>query len=313
MDSIEIFVLNYNGRDLLEQCLPSLVKAVESSAVPCILTVIDNHSRDGSVDFLREHFKSVRIVALQDNRVLCAFNQAVRDSGADIVFLLNNDLKVEPNFIAPLLEAFKNDPSVFLAAPKSYTFDLSRYEGSLSKMEFSSGMIRVESRFEGFEKKIDTAGFTMQAGFGAYRRDIFLKLGGFDELYLPGTVEDTDLCFRAWKAGYTCRYVPESLVYHKGQASFKKYFNRSRLLAINQRNLHLFIWKNISSKKLLLRYFAWYAVRPILFLLKGRFEFLWGALWAWRRMGQALQKRKQLKIFENKRSDDEILAISRGI
>jgi N-acetylglucosaminyl-diphospho-decaprenol L-rhamnosyltransferase len=313
LNIVEIFILNYNGEDLLVECLPSFLEAREKSPVACTVTVIDNNSKDRSLSVLKERFPSVKVLALKTNHVLCAFNDAVRASAAQVVFLLNNDLKADPDFIKPLLDVFEKKTDAFLAAPKAFTFDGSRYEGSLSKMTFKWGALKVESRFEGYEKKIDTPGFTMQAGFGAYHRERFLALGGFDDLYLPGTVEDTDLCFRAWKAGFACYYAPESRMYHKGQVSFKKRFGSSRLLALNQRNMNLFIWKNISSPQILLSHTFWYFIRPLLFLLKGRPEFLSGAFQALGRIGESIKRRKSSATTISKRSDKEILKISEGI
>ncbi len=308
----EVFVLNYKGTDLLRECLPSIVEAVEKSLTPCALTVIDNDSRDGSVEMLKKEFPSIRI-RLSKNRVLCSFNDAARESAADIVILLNNDLKVESDFIDPLIDAFRNHRDAFLAAPQAWTFDGKQYEGSLSKMDFKNGILRAETRFQGYEAKVGAPGFTMQAGFGAYHRKIFLALGGFDDLYLPGTVEDADICFRAWKTGRACYYVPQSRVYHKGQATFKKHFGRRRLAAINHRNNHLFIWKNITDERIWASYFLWILVRPIYFLFQARPEFLWGTLWALGRLGAALKRRDQLRGEEHRRSDREIFKISESL
>src|SRR5262245_34338284 len=132
----EIMVLNYNGRDLLLECLPSIVEAAAKSPVPCPVTVIDNASADDSLEILRKSFPGVRVIARKENTVLCAFNDAARESRADVVFLLNNDLKADPDFVAPLMRIFEEKPDAFLAAPKAFTFDGKRYEGSLSKMSF---------------------------------------------------------------------------------------------------------------------------------------------------------------------------------
>ena len=306
----EIFVLNFNGKELLCECLPSILEASRQNP-KCPVTVIDNQSRDGSVAMLQNEFTDVKVL-IKENRVLCSFNEAVRESSADIVLLLNNDLKVEKDFIRPLLKVFEEHQDAFLASPKALTFDQSRYEGSLSKMSFKTGILRCESRFKGYEKKIDHPGITMQSGFGAYRRDVFLGLGGFDDLYLPGTVEDSDLCFRAWKAGYACYYVPGSRVYHKGQATFGRSFSRSRLLAINQRNLYLFTWKNISDPSLILKHLLWFLIRPLVFLIQGRHEFFLGFLWAFLRLPQALKRRFSLGR-RGMRSDRKIFALSETI
>ena len=308
----EIFVLNYNGADLLRECLPSILEASKASPINCPVIVIDNRSTDDSAEVLKKEFPTAKVYFASKNLVLCSFNEAVRQSAAEIVILLNNDLKVEKNFIAPLLEGFEKRKDAFLVAPQAHTFDKTRYEGSLSKIYFKHGLLAAESRFPGYEEKINKKSFTMQAGFGAFKRDTFLNLGGFDDLYLPGTLEDSDLCFRAWRMGYACYYAPESRVYHKGQATFKRVFNKSKILAINQRNLYLFTWKNIRDPYLLLKHFEWLVLRPLFFLLKGRVEFLWGFLWAFGRLPKALVRRMAEK---NKplRSDREIFQISGAI
>jgi GT2 family glycosyltransferase len=308
----EIFVLNYNGRDLLLECLPSILEAAKRSPHPCRVTVIDNCSADDSVGVLRRAFPEAAVLVPERNLVLCSFNEAVKKSDADVVLLLNNDLKVEKDFVAPLLEVFEKHADAFLAGPHATTFDGARYEGCLSKMSFTRGILRTESRFAGYEAKVRTAGLTMQAGFGAYRREAFLALGGFDPLYLPGTVEDSDLCFRAWKAGYSCYYVPASRVYHKGQATFKKHFGAARLLAMNQRNLYLFTWKNISDPRLLIQHLGWLPVRPLYFLLRGRIEFLWGFLWAMLRLPAAIARRFSA-AGPARRTDREIFGLSEAI
>ncbi len=309
---LEIFVLNYNGSALLIECLPSIVEASKRSRHPCALTVIDNDSTDDSLELLKNNFRDVKVLRLK-NRVLCSFNEAVHQSRADIVVLLNNDIKVEFDFLDPLVKVFEDRDDAFLAAPRAETFDGRRYEGGLSKLGFRHGFPWGMTRYPGYEKKIGLPGLTMAAGFGAFRRSIFLELGGFDDLYLPGTVEDTDLCFRAWKEGYRSYYAPQSRVYHKGQATFGKHFGSAKLLAINQRNLCLFVWKNVSDPALLLSHTILFFPRVFYFLLKGRPEFAWGNAWAFLRMPAALTRRFAQSGRPRRRTDREIFAVSEGL
>lgn len=309
----EIFVLNYNGADILKECLPSILKAAQDLPEPIPVTVIDNCSRDNSREVVETQFKGVRFYLAKSNRVLCSFNEAVEQTDAEIVFLLNNDLKTESDFLTPLLKVFEDHPDAFLVAPKAFTFDKSQYEGSLSKMIFRKGLFRIESRFPGYESRVDRPSYTMQAGFGAYKRKTFLELGGFDDLYLPGTVEDTDICFQAWRKGYACYYEPKSVLYHKGQATFKRTFGQSRILAMNQRNLYLFIWKNIDDVGIFLFHLLWLLPRPLLFLLKGRIEFIWGFFSAFPRLGAAIARRWRRRLAKPVRSDIEILRISESL
>src|SRR5688572_9213116 len=108
-----IIVLNWEGRHLLEEFLPSVVDAVRHDGGDHEILVVDNGSRDGSVEFLRAHFPSVRVIPLSRN---CRFtrgnNAGVAGAKNDIVVFLNNDMEVDRDFLQPLLDGFQ-DETVF--------------------------------------------------------------------------------------------------------------------------------------------------------------------------------------------------------
>ncbi|MGH7197669.1 MAG: glycosyltransferase family 2 protein [Candidatus Omnitrophota bacterium] len=309
----EILILNYNGRELLQKCLPSVVEAAQASPVPCAVTVIDNCSSDDSVELLRREFPEVRVRAAVKNLVLCSYNEAVRESRAEIVLLLNNDLRVDKNFVGPLLGAFDNFPDAFFAAPRVLNFETSEYEGSLSKMEFRWGLLWGTARFEGHEEKVLRPALSMQCGFGAFHRKRFMELGGYDDLYLPGTVEDADLCFRGWRRGWKGYYCPDSVVHHIGQATFKREFGAAGIRRLNRRNLYLFVWKNLRSPLLLAQHFLFLPLQFLKYCLFGQFEFVQGFLEALRLLPRALRKRGESSRETAALSDRAVFAISRGI
>ncbi len=115
--TINIIILNYNGKDLLAECLPSIVEASHVSKYSCKVTVIDNVSVDSSVEFMREEFPDVNIVEAKENLVLCSYNNVLGTIKDDLVILLNNDIKVRNDFVDPLIEPFREE-DVFLTSPK---------------------------------------------------------------------------------------------------------------------------------------------------------------------------------------------------
>ena len=203
--------------------------------------------------------------------------------------MLNNDIKVSNNFVDPLIELFKKE-DVFLVSPKSYYFD-GRYEGGRSYTFMKYGIFGTDHFFkedcEGANKK----SYTFASGCGAVDREKFLELGGYDDLYLPGRLEDADLCFRAWKRGYKCYYEPKSVVYHKGAESFKSRFGVNGTLVINFRNVFLFTWKNISSPMFIFEHIVWLLPRLIIACLRGQIEFVYGFLKAVPLLPKAVKKR----------------------
>ncbi|HTL70357.1 MAG TPA: glycosyltransferase [Candidatus Eisenbacteria bacterium] len=305
-----VIVLNYNGRDLLAECLPSIVEAAKAAKHPTGVTVLDNRSKDDSETLVREKFPTVAWVESPANRVYFSFNACVAALEEEFVILLNNDIRVEPGFVDPLLEALERHEDAFFAAPRSLDWN-GAYEGSLSKMEFRRGLLWGSSRFPGHESKIRREGITMQCGFGAFRRERFTELGGYDDLYFPGTMEDSDLCFRGWRRGWKGYYCPESVVHHIGQATFKKAFGASGIRRMNRRNLYLFVWKNIRDPLCLAAHALWIPVHLVKYAVKGETDFLGGFFDACGLFGRAMDRRRATRgprvltdrrIFETSRS-----------
>ncbi|MGB2879239.1 MAG: glycosyltransferase, partial [Candidatus Omnitrophota bacterium] len=300
-----IYILNYNGKELLEICLPSICEAASKSRRQCRIVVVDNLSTDGSREFVAENFPSVEFRGMKENRVLCSFNDAVRDSDEDIVLLMNNDLKVDPGFLDPLLRVFEEKDDAFAAIPCCMSFDGKRIEVSKTLPVFEWGLLKGVPAPDG--ERIKTLTYTLQGGFGAFSRKRFREIGGYDDLYLPGIIDDTDLCVRAWKKGYACYYQPGSVICHMGRASFKKAFGLRRLLAISHRNTYLFAWKHIDSWKDFLKHVFFIPVRLVYSLIALKPEIVWGFFWAVKLMPEALARRKKEKDADHELGMKDVL------
>ena len=270
---VNIAILNYNGKALLEECLPSIIDAAKASNNSVVVTVLDNCSTDDSIIFLKQKFPGVKIYIAKENKVYCSYNEFFKNVDDDIIVILNSDIKADRNFLDPLIENFK-DPDVFFVSSRMYYFDGVTYQGDKSKASIRLGVVSADTRFKGYEALIMDKSFTFSTGNGAFDREKFLKLGGFDELYLPGRYEDVDFCFRGWKTGFKGVYEPASVIYHKGYASFKTAFSDKEIQKTVFRNSLLFMWKNITDKKILLKMHFWLLPRLIFFTLTFRFYFL---------------------------------------
>lgn len=306
-----IIVLNYNGRAILAKCLSSVMEAARRAKRPTRVTVLDNCSQDDSRAYVNANFPDAEWVDAPENRIFCSYNALVTGTHEEAVLLLNNDIRVEPDFVDPLIAALEADPEVFFAAPKTMSYDGSVYEGGRAKWEFRGGLPWGAAVFPGHETRLAGPGLSMQTGFGAFRRDMFNELGGFDDLYLPGTVEDADLCFRAYARGWKGRYCPDSTVYHMGQTSFKKAYGISGIERMNRRNLYLFTWKNIRSGRLLAAHFFLLLPRLVWDLVRGRWGLAAGLWDALGRLGSALERRKRaVGSGAVRRTDREIFELS---
>jgi O-antigen biosynthesis protein len=120
--SASVVIPNWNGRDLMERYLPSVVAAMAGNPANEIV-VVDNGSTDGSADLLREHFPKVRVLALDRNLGFGGgSNAGFRAASNDIVVLLNSDMRVDPGFLQPLLDGF-NDEKVFAVSCQIFFSD----------------------------------------------------------------------------------------------------------------------------------------------------------------------------------------------
>ena len=102
IDRTHILVLNYNGRSLLEECLPSVLEAARRAPVPCRVSVVDNSSSDRSRELVASRFPTVGFMS-EPNRGLASFNAVLERCDESVLLLSNNDVKLDPHAVGPLL------------------------------------------------------------------------------------------------------------------------------------------------------------------------------------------------------------------
>ncbi len=250
-EQASIVILNYDGRPLLEECLPSVMEAVERDGRNHEVVIVDNGSRDDSLEFLRASYPKVRLVSLDRNYHFAGGNnQGVASVQNDIVVLLNNDMKVEPDFLRPLLAGFY-DERVFAVASQIFFEDRGRRREETGKTggEWKQGDLDL---FHGEVTVGDAQHKTVPilwAGGGACAvdRKKFEMLGGFDLLFYPFYLEDTDLSWQAWRRGWTVLMAPASVVIHKHRATSAAKHSADFIQNTIRRNQILFVWKNLDK------------------------------------------------------------------
>jgi GT2 family glycosyltransferase len=251
-----IVIPNWNGRDLLAKYLPPLIEAVGDHPRNEII-VVDGASTDGSAAFVREQFPSVRLVELAVNEGFGGnSNAGFLAARNDLVVLLNSDMRVSRDFLAPLRAGF-TDPHVFAVSCQIFFSDpqKKREETGLTQGWWDRGALRVRHR----EDEKVTRPFPCFYGGGgscAFDRRKLLELGGFDDLLAPFYLEDTDLGYMAWKRGWKVMYQPASIVYHEHRGTIGRRFSQAHIERILRKNFVLFSWKNIHEWRRLTEAFA---------------------------------------------------------
>lgn len=211
-----VVIVNWNGLAHLQLCLPSVVTTVQQ---PAHVIVVDNGSTDGSCAYVRAEFPKVTLLSLSKNLGFCGGNNvgmghALRH-GADAVALLNNDTRVEPDWLDALVEVAGSASDIAICQARQRTWDGQR------EIRFRFLPEWCEAQPE--QVPVLPPGPPAPTPFAGgcallIRSDALRHIGPFDERYFM-YVEDVDLSLRAWIAGYRVMDVPHAVVYHRTTGS----------------------------------------------------------------------------------------------
>jgi GT2 family glycosyltransferase len=265
-----ILVLNHNGLRWLRDCLPSVVRAAAAVPGGCRVSVVDNASTDDSISYLTAKWPTVGVIR-EPNQGLASFNAVLARLTERVVVLLNNDVRLDEQAIAPLVTEVVRREDALFAAPQCWTADGKTFEGMRTRVRTRFGLVQGMSRVPGHEHVVDVADLTAAAGpVLAVHRERFLSTGGYDPVYFPGRIEDLDLGFRGWMAGLRGYYVPSSRAWHVGFGTFGPAFGTSGCDRLALRNSCVFAWKNLAGRRLA-NHLAWLPLRIARAIVLGQF------------------------------------------
>lgn len=215
---VTVLILNTNKKADTLECLVSLQQSVYPNLS---ILVLDNASTDGSVQAIRAQFPQVEVYELSENKGYTGNNnvgiQKALADGADWIFVLNEDTTVSADCISKLVEAGEQDAKVGVVGPLVYHYDEPAYiqsAGALMDAWWRSSHIGVNEIDQGQYNTPRSVDWLTGCSI-LVRRDVFQQIGAFDETFFYYN-EETDLCFRARKAGWKILYIPAGKVWHKG-------------------------------------------------------------------------------------------------
>lgn len=249
---ISVVVTNFNGEGLLRRNLPKLLALLRKSRQEFEVILADDNSTDGSREFAEE--VGLIISKTEKNEGFAGnIDRAFRRSKGEVIFSIKSDaVPKSADYFSFMLKHF-GDPKVFAVSAALEMVEEGKRETR------GRGEIYFEKGFFLHRGGGTDAGMSAWAdgSASAFRKDMYLKLGGFDRLYNPFYWEDVDLGYRAWKAGYQIDYEPKAMLLHDYvSGAIAKHYDRKQVLTISQRNQFIFVWKNADLKHLLL-YFLW--------------------------------------------------------
>ena len=240
MKRTAVVILNWNGRQHLEQFLPSVVAHTPQQVR---IIVADNGSTDNSVAFIAQHYPAIEIIRLERNYGFAeGYNRALEQVDAEFFILLNSDVEVTAGWVEPLVATLTNNRSVAAVAPKLRSYgnrDHFEYAGAaggyIDVLGYPFCRGRILSTLEQDNGQYDTAQEVFWASGAAFcsRADVFRMLGGFDADFFAH-MEEIDLCWRMQLQGYKIMVEPHSTVYHLGGGTMPN--ESPRKLYLNYRN-----------------------------------------------------------------------------
>ncbi|HKK47205.1 MAG TPA: glycosyltransferase family 2 protein [Balneolaceae bacterium] len=309
---ISIIIVSWNALEHLKNYLPSVA---ETEYEDFEIILADNASTDGSKAWVEANYPNIRIATFDNNYGYCGGNnRAVPHATGDILIFLNNDVRVEPNWLDAIARCFKNE-KIAAAQPKMLSDERREYfeyagaaGGYLDRFGYSFCRGRIFDTVEEDVGQYDNPADILWASGAALaiRKEIFEKLGGFDEDF-EFHMEEIDICWRIWNNGYKVRFCPKSVIYHLGGGSLP--MGSPRKVYYNYRNNLRMIWKNCSADTIAWRFTGRYVldiVAAFRTLLRGEWKEFQAIVRAhydfWNAFPSTQEKRADL---QNRRKIDE--------
>jgi GT2 family glycosyltransferase len=266
MKKVAVIILNWNGKTLLQQFLPTLLKHTDPALADCIIA--DNASTDNSIAFLQENYPQLPLIPLEQNYGFASgYNRAIArlEQPYEYIVLLNSDVEVTDRWLEPLTACLDAHPEVVAAQPKILSFHQPQYfeyagaaGGYLDRYGYPFCRGRILQTIEKDEHQYDAPAQVLWASGAALfiRLQAFREAGGLDDAFFAHQ-EEIDLCWRLNAQGKKIVCIPSSTVYHIGGATLQTESPLKTFL--NFRNNLLMIYKNMPEeslrKVLFVRYF----------------------------------------------------------
>ncbi len=245
---ISIIVVNWNGRDLLHECLDSISR---QSYANYEIILVDNGSADGSVQFVRGRFPSVKLVELTENKGFTGGNiEGLRVADGEFIALVNNDACVEEMWLENLIRPMLEDGQIGICASKLIIAATGKINSAGDGLTTAGVGYNRGLKVDRFLYDTPDLVFSACAAAVLYRRRMLDEIGFLDEEFFLYD-DDTDLSFRAQLAGWKCLYVPSAVAYHKVNATSGRLSDLQ--VYYHTRNLE-FVWIKNMPAGLMIRF-----------------------------------------------------------
>lgn len=257
MTSVAVVILNYNGGQLLQKFLPSVVQHCARARI----VVVDNASTDGSQELVRKEFPGIDLIQLSSNHGFCGgYNIGLKKVDADYYVLLNSDVEVTAGWLDPLTKLLDENPGAAAVQPKILSYHQKKefeYAGAgggfIDAMGYPFCRGRLFYAMEEDEGQYNDACeiFWSSGACMMVRSKLFHSSGGFDEDFFAH-MEEIDLCWRLQRMGHKIYYEGKSTVYHVGGGTLS--VTNPMKTYLNFKNGLSLLFKNLPTGELILKF-----------------------------------------------------------
>lgn len=275
---VSVIIVNHNGINFIDTCLRSVL---DSNYPNFEVILVDNGSSDGSLAYVKKAFGSDARLKFVENRgslgPAVGRNRGARASAGEYLVFLDNDTQTAVNWIQELVKVLENDRSIGAAQAKLLRMATKKYDCAgdyLGPLGFLIERSRGAEDIGQFDSIADI--LSAKSAASVIRKDLFEKIGGFDEDYYM-YLEETDLSWRVWLSGKRVVFIPGAVVYHAfntPRKDFKRYYRKDIVRYYGCRNYISTLVKNLQIRNILailpLHIGVW-QMMAILFFLKGEF------------------------------------------
>ncbi len=282
MSRTAVVILNWNGLKYLQYFLHITVRNTTGDGSEIIIA--DNHSTDGSVEYIEKHYPGIRLIRFDRNYGFAmGYRKALEQIDADYYVLLNSDIEVTECWLEPLIGAMEGDPAMAACMPviRSYNRrDMFEYAGAaggfIDRYGYPFCRGRIMDNIECDEGQYDDTRevFWASGACMVLRAECYRRAGGLDDMFFAH-MEEIDLCWRLQRMGYTIRCITASTVFHVGGGTLPN--DNPRKLYLNYRNNIFLLVKNLAFHRL-------FTVLPVRIMMDIASSFVYlgrgsGGLW----------------------------------
>jgi len=305
---ISVVIPNYNGAKLFPETLPTVFTALKNTSLPWEIIVCDDCSTDNSIAFLQAGFPEIKIITTKSNSGFSVTaNKGINAAQFDWILLLNNDVKLEPIYFYPQLKYFEASDT-FGIMGRIVGWDNDTIQDGAKYPSFHGVKIKTAGNYllkNEAEMKNGLYSMYLSGANAFINKNVFLQIGGFDEIFSPFYVEDYELSLRAWRLGYKCYYEHSAVCRHQTSTTIKSKNRKNEIEKIYNRNkMYLHAIHLTSAKRYV--YYVQLFFEMLTRIVTGRFAFV-QSIFAF--IKNYKQVRNSRKRFYQKANNKNVLSV----